>query len=247
MVNASEFFRDAAATRRLRFLEMADNQVVELAQTGDQEATEYLLHKYSGLVRAKLKSYFLLGAEKEDLHQVGMLGLWEAVMDFRCDKEVSFRCFAQMCVQRELITAIKAATRQRQLPLNSSLSLDACVYDDSPEKCLSDLLPCTRNRDPEDLWTDSESATWLKRSIRQRLSPFEWRVFRAYLDGMSYSEVADKLNCKVKSIDNALTRIRRKLAKVIVLSETRGRNGDRRLAGPPALVLAPSRAQQQAG
>jgi DNA-directed RNA polymerase specialized sigma24 family protein len=94
-----------------------------------------------------------------------------------------------------------------------------------------------RNRDPEDLWTDTESATWLKRSIRQRLSPFEWRVFRAYLDGMSYSEVADKLYCKVKSIDNALTRIRRKLAKVIVLPEARGRNGDRRMAGSPALVI----------
>lgn len=238
MVNASEFFRDAAATHRLRFLDMTDNDVVQLAQAGDGEATEYLLHKYAGLVRAKLKSYFLLGAEKEDLQQVGMLGLWEAVMDFRCDREVSFRCFAQMCVQRELITAIKAATRQRQLPLNSSLSLDACVYDDSPEKCLSDLLPCTRNKDPEDQWTDNESASWLRQSIRQRLSPFEWRVFRAYLEGMSYSEVADRLGCKVKSIDNALTRIRRKLAKVIIISETRGRGGDRRLAAPPALIMS---------
>lgn len=236
MVNASEFFRDPATTHRLRFLDMPDNDVVLLAQTGDDEATEYLLHKYSGLVRAKLKSYFLLGAEKEDLHQVGMLGLWEAVMDFRCDREVSFRCFAQMCVQWELITAIKAATRQRQLPLNSSLSLDACIYDDAPEKCLSDLLPCTRNKDPEDQWTDSESASWLRQCIRQRLSPFEWRVFRAYLEGMSYSEVADRLECKVKSIDNALTRIRRKLAKVIIIRETRGRAGDRRLAGPPALI-----------
>jgi RNA polymerase sporulation-specific sigma factor len=120
MVNDWEAFRLTTAESGNRYGAMSDNDVVELAQTGDQEATEYLLHKYSGLVRAKLKSYFLLGAEKEDLHQVGMLGLWEAVMDFRCDKEVSFRCFAQMCVQRELITAIKAATRQRQLPLNSS-------------------------------------------------------------------------------------------------------------------------------
>jgi len=236
MAHASEVARSTTVQDRLRFVEMTDNEVVLAAQTGDQEATEYLLHKYSGLVRAKLKSYFLLGAEKEDLHQVGMLGLWEAVMDFRQDKEVSFRCFAQMCVQRELITAIKAATRQRQLPLNSSLSLDACVYDDSPEKCLSDLLPCTRNRDPEALGTDTESATWLKRSIRQRLSAFEWRVFRAYLDGMSYSEVADRLACKVKSIDNALTRIRRKLAKVIMLPEPRGKNGDRRMVGAPMLV-----------
>jgi RNA polymerase sporulation-specific sigma factor len=236
MASAQEFFGVPATSQRLRFIEMPDNEVVELAQVGDEDATEYLLHKYAGLVRAKLKSYFLLGAEKEDLHQVGMLGLWEAVMDFRQDKEVSFRCFAQMCVQRELITAIKAATRQRQLPLNSSLSLDACVYDDSPEKCLSDLLPCTRNRNPEDLWTDSESATWLKRSIKQRLSTFEWRVFRAYLDGMSYSEVAESLRCKVKSIDNALTRIRRKLAKVIALPEMRTRAIERRLAGIPVLV-----------
>lgn len=236
MVSAPEFFGVTTMSHRLRFIEMTDNEVVELAQTGDEEATEYLLHKYSGLVRAKLKSYFLLGAEKEDLHQVGMLGLWEAVMDFRQDKEVSFRCFAQMCVQRELITAIKAATRQRQLPLNSSLSLDACVYDDSPEKCLSDLLPCTRNRNPEDLWTDSESATWLKKSIKQRLSTFEWRVFRAYLDGMSYSEVAESLRCKVKSIDNALTRIRRKLAKVIALPEMRSRAIEKRICGIPVLV-----------
>lgn len=229
MVNAAEFFRAASARRRLAYVDMDDNDVVKLAQNGSREAIEYLLHKYSGLVRAKLKSYFLLGAEKEDLLQVGLLGLWEAVMDFRDDKDVSFRCFAQMCVQRELITAIKAATRQRQIPLNSSLSLDAQIYPDSPEKSLSDVLPCTRNKNPEDVWTDAESATYLKRSIRQRLSRFEWQVFRAYLEGMSYNEVAGQLSCKVKSIDNALTRIRRKLSRVVELPDDSEDIGERRL------------------
>jgi len=226
----ADILRPAASRRRLKYMDMDDSTIVRFAQDGDRDATEYVLHKYQGLVRAKLKSYFLLGAEKEDLVQVGMLGLWEAVMDFREDKEVSFRCFAQMCVQRELITAIKAATRQRQIPLNSSLSLDAYVYPDSPEKSLCDLLPCKKNRDPEDVWTDAESATHLKRSIRQRLSGFEWRVFKAYLEGMSYNEVAGRLGCKVKSIDNALTRIRRKLSKVVLDCEDGSDLGDHKLS-----------------
>lgn len=230
MGSFTETHRSTPASKRLRYMDMPDNEIVGLAQDGENEAIEFLLHKYQGLVRAKLKSYFLLGAEKEDLVQVGMLGLWEAVMDFRNDKDVSFRCFAQMCVQRELITAIKAATRQRQIPLNSSLSLDAHVYPDSPEKSLSDLLPCGKNKDPQEVWTDAESATHLKRSIRQRLSGFEWKVFRAYLDGMSYNEVADRLGCKVKSIDNALTRIRRKLSKVVLEDESELDPGEQRLS-----------------
>jgi len=202
------------------------------------------LHKYSGLVRAKLKSYFLQGAEKEDLMQVGMLGLWEAIMDFREDKDVSFRCFAQMCVQRELITAIKAATRQRQIPLNTSLSLDANVYPDSPEKSLSDVLPCPRNKNPEEVWTDAEAASYLKRSIRQRLSNFEWRVFKAYLEGMSYNEVASRLGCKVKSIDNALTRIRRKLSRVVASPEDTADIGEQRLYAVARRLQAEKRIHQ---
>jgi len=230
MTSAIETHRSTHATKRLRYLDMPDHDIVRLAQDGDSGAIECLLQKYQGLVRAKLKSYFLLGAEKEDLVQVGMLGLWEAIMDFRDDKDVSFRCFAQMCVQRELITAIKAATRQRQIPLNSSLSLDAHVYPDSPDKSLSDLLPCVKNKDPQEVWTDAESAIHLKRSIRQRLSGFEWKVFKAYLDGMSYNEVAGRLGCKVKSIDNALTRIRRKLSKVVLEGENELDLGDQRLS-----------------
>ncbi|HQK94396.1 MAG TPA: RNA polymerase sporulation sigma factor SigH [Armatimonadota bacterium] len=222
--------RPATPKKRLKYLDMDDAEIVRDAQAGECDATEYLLHKYQGLVRAKLKSYFLLGAEKEDLVQVGMLGLWEAIMDFREDKEVSFRCFAQMCVQRELITAIKAATRQRQTPLNSSLSLDAHVYPDSPEKSLCDFLPCLKNKDPQEVWTDAESATHLKRSIRQRLSGFEWKVFKAYLEGMSYNEVAGRLGCKVKSIDNALTRIRRKLSRVVLEGDEGDDLGEHRLS-----------------
>src|ERR1043165_2679144 len=133
-----------------RYADMADREIVLRAQDGEEAASEFLLYKYRNLVRTKVKSYFLVGAEKEDLLQVGMIGLWQAVVDFRCDKAVSFPAFAKVCVRRHIITAIKAATRQKQQPLNTSLSLEAPPDDPAADWNLSDILTGDASSDPEE-------------------------------------------------------------------------------------------------
>src|SRR3977135_1509448 len=135
---------------------MADREIVERAQRGDEAASEYLLYKYRNLVRTKVKSYFLVGAEKEDLLQVGMIGLWQAIVDFRCDKPSSSPAFAKVCIQRHIITAIKTATRQKQMPLNTSLSLESPAEDSGPDWNLADILASGDLLDPEDLVLQTE-------------------------------------------------------------------------------------------
>jgi RNA polymerase sporulation-specific sigma factor len=215
MVNAAEFFREAETRGSLCLLPLSDEELVERAQrSGDQEATEFLLYKYRNLVRSKVKSYFLVGAEREDLLQVGMIGLWEAIMDFRPDRDTSFACFAKVCIQRQMISAIKTATRQKQTPLNSSISLEASTNSDRRERPLPEMIACQREIDPESVVLGGEGKRILQQSLRRELSPFEWSVLTAYQTGRSYKEMARDLGCKVKSIDNALSRIRRKLPQV---------------------------------
>jgi RNA polymerase sporulation-specific sigma factor len=216
MVNAAEFFRDAA-TRMVGTCQdpLSDEELVRRAQeTRDVEATEYLLYKYRNLVRAKVKSYFLVGAEREDLLQIGMIGLWEAITDFKADRHTSFACFAKVCIQRQMISAIKAATRQKQAPLNSSVSLEAPPSGDSEDRALSEVLTSKPEVDPETIVLGKEGERILQETLREELSPFEWRVLSEYRTGKSYKEMADDLDCKIKSIDNALSRIRRKLPQV---------------------------------
>lgn len=217
MVNPAEFFRDDSPTRRrVALSECTDEELVRSAQyNGDKEACEYLLYKYRNLVRAKVKSYFLMGAERDDLLQIGMVGLWEAINDFRADRHTSFACFAKVCIQRQMISAVKAATRQKQVPLNSSISLEAAPGgDDDDERSLSEVLTAVRQMDPETEVLGLEGERLLKESLREHLSPFEWQVLTEYRTGKSYKEMANALGCKIKSIDNALSRIRRKLPKV---------------------------------
>ena len=217
MVNPAEFFRDDGATRRrVALSECSDEDLVRSAQdSGDKEACEYLLYKYRNLVRAKVKSYFLMGAERDDLLQIGMVGLWEAINDFRADRHTSFACFAKVCIQRQMISAVKAATRQKQVPLNSSISLEAAPGgDDDDERSLSEVLTAVPQMDPETEVLGLEGERLLKESLREHLSPFEWQVLTEYRTGKSYKEMATALGCKIKSIDNALSRIRRKLPKV---------------------------------
>jgi len=217
MVNPAEFFRDDSATRRRVSLSAcSDEELVRSAQdNGDKEACEYLLYKYRNLVRAKVKSYFLMGAERDDLLQIGMVGLWEAINDFRADRHTSFACFAKVCIQRQMISAVKAATRQKQVPLNSSISLEAAPGgDDDDERSLSEVLTAVPQMDPETEVLGLEGERLLKESLREHLSPFEWQVLTEYRTGKSYKEMANALRCKIKSIDNALSRIRRKLPKV---------------------------------
>ncbi|HLV78850.1 MAG TPA: RNA polymerase sporulation sigma factor SigH [Chthonomonadaceae bacterium] len=197
-----------------RFADLADRDVVDRAQRGDESASEYLLYKYRNLVRTKVKSYFLVGAEKEDLLQVGMIGLWQAIVDFRCDKAISFPAFAKVCIQRHIITAIKTATRQKQMPLNTSLSLESPSEDSGPDWNLSDIIPSTDNQDPEDLVIQGEDTKVLHEMLQQVLSEFEWNVLAGYQIGKSYREIALELHCKTKSVDNALARIKRKVSSM---------------------------------
>lgn len=215
MVNSAEFFREAALrTRSVRRVPVSDEELVRRAQDHcDREACEYLLYKYRNLVRAKVKSYFLVGAERDDLLQIGMIGLWEAITDFKADRHTSFACFAKVCIQRQMISAIKAATRQKQAPLNSSVSLEAPPSGDD-DRSLSDLLTSKPEVNPESIVLGNEGERLLQQSLRHELSPFEWEVLTEYRTGKSYKEMAGELGCKIKSIDNALSRIRRKLPSV---------------------------------
>jgi len=173
---------------------------------------EVLLKKYRALVQANVQKFFIMGAEREDLQQIGMIGLWQAINDFREDRNNSFKSFAHICIKRQLITAVKAATRQKQLPLNTSLSLDTPINRDSPEHTLSDFLPCESCSDPADLVIFMETKRMLEQRLQMSLSPFEMDVLLAYKAGQTYRQMAKELDCTVKSIDNALSRVKRKLS-----------------------------------
>ncbi len=190
---------------------LPDQAAVELAQAGDIRAAEYLLYKYRSLVRTKTRSYFLMGAEKEDLLQVGMIGLWQSIMDYSPDKEISFLSFARICIERHVITAIKTATRQKQLPLNSAISLDYCIEEADSDFNLEEILVSDLELDPEEMLLRREDARTLHASLKQLLSDFEWRVLKLYHLGKSYREIAADLRCNTKSVDNALGRIKRKV------------------------------------
>jgi len=216
MVNPAEFFREVAERRSgLPYQPLSDEELVKRAQdNADKKACEYLLYKYRNLVRSKVKSYFLVGAEHDDLFQIGLIGLWEAINDFKADRDTSFACFAKVCIQRQMISAIKAATRQKQTPLNSSISLEASPSGDERDRDLSEMLDVDANSDPQALVLGMEGERVLKEILRDELSAFEWEVLSEYQTGKSYKEMSSRLNCKIKSIDNALSRIRRKLPKV---------------------------------
>jgi RNA polymerase sporulation-specific sigma factor len=205
--------KDSPAHLHPEFAHWSDAEIVALAQSGDGEAaSEYLLYKYRNLVRNKVRSYFLIGAEKEDLLQVGMIGLWQAIVDYRADKAISFPAFARICIQRHIITAIKTATRQKQIPLNTSLSLESPPDESNAEWSLSEILTSEDTVDPEELVLRREDSMLLHEMLQQMLSDFEWRVLSGYKVGKSYREIASELQCKTKSVDNALARIKRKVS-----------------------------------
>jgi RNA polymerase sporulation-specific sigma factor len=206
------FERDLLPQRHVEFEGIEDAHVVDLAQSGLEQAAEYLLYKYRNLVRNKVRSYFLVGAEREDLLQVGMIGLWQAVVDYRADKAISFPAFARICIQRHIITAIKTATRQKQIPLNTSLSLESPPDESSSEWTLSEILTSEETIDPEEMVLRKEDSKLLSEMLHQMLSDFEWRVLAGYKVGKSYREIATELQCKTKSVDNALARIKRKVS-----------------------------------
>jgi RNA polymerase sporulation-specific sigma factor len=176
---------------------------------------EYLVDKYKNFVRAKARSYFLIGADKEDIIQEGMIGLFKAIRDYKLDKLTSFRAFAELCITRQIITAIKTATRQKHIPLNSYVSLNKPVYDEESDRTLIDILSTTKITNPEEIIISREEFIFIEKKMGEILSSLEWKVLMAYLEGKSYQEIAVELKRHVKSIDNALQRVKRKLEKYL--------------------------------
>ena len=198
-----------------RFASMPDEEVVGLAQHGDSIAIEYLLSKYKNFVRSKARSYFLIGADHEDIVQEGMIGLFKAVRDYQAERLSSFRAFAELCITRQIITAIKTATRQKHIPLNSYVSLNKPLYDEESDRTLLDVCAEGHSANPEELLISQEDLRGIHQKIDEVLSSLEQEVLAAYLDGKSYQEIADMLGRHVKSIDNALQRVKRKLEKYL--------------------------------
>ena len=206
---------DSPEDLRVRYRSLTDEQVAELSREGDVLAEEYLLDKYKNFVRSKARSYFLIGADHEDIVQEGMIGLYKAIRDFRPEKLSSFRAFAELCVTRQIITAIKTATRQKHIPLNSYISLNKPLYDEESERTLMDVIVEGHDSNPEDIFINRESLGNISAKMNEILSGLERDVLEAYLDGKSYQEIAEQLGRHAKSIDNALQRVKRKLEKYL--------------------------------
>lgn len=199
------------------FEEKLDEEVVLEAKEGNARAQEYLITKYENFVKAKAKSYFLIGADKEDIYQEGMIGLYKAIRDFKPDKLTTFKAFAELCVRRQIITAIKTATRQKHIPLNTYVSLNKPIYEEESDRTLLDILSGLKITDPEELVISQEQMEHIEKEIEKSLSSLEMEVLTSYLDGKSYQEIACDLDRHAKSIDNALQRVKRKLEKCLNL------------------------------
>ena len=204
-------------TKEQTYKNAKDEELVLMAQNGDEVAQRYLLDKYKSLVRAKSRAYFLIGADTEDIIQEGMIGLYKAVRDYNEEKNASFRSFAELCVNRQMITAIKAATRQKHQPLNSYVSLNKPVYEEESEQTYMDFLQSDSSAllNPETLLIGQENKHFLEDQMVKNLSSFETRVLVLYLQGRSYFEIAHVLDKPEKSIDNALQRVKKKLEKFL--------------------------------
>ena len=197
------------------FVGKKDEEVVAMAKEGNDRALEYLLCKYQNFVKSKAKSYFLIGADKEDIYQEGMIGLFKAIRDFKDDKLASFKVFAELCITRQIITAVKTATRQKHIPLNTYISLNKPIYDEESDRTLLDIISGIKVSDPVELIIDREEMENIESKIGEVLSSLEMEVLNSYLDGKSYQEIASDLDRQAKSIDNALQRVKRKLEKCL--------------------------------
>ncbi|HET7657435.1 MAG TPA: RNA polymerase sporulation sigma factor SigH [Bacillales bacterium] len=201
------------------FERLEDERLVECVHEGDSRALEFLIDKYKNFVKAKARSYFLVGADREDIIQEGMIGLFKAIRDFQDDKLSSFKAFAELCITRQMITAIKTATRQKHIPLNSYVSLDKPIYDEESDRTLLDVICGSRISDPEESVIHQEEFDNIEGKMSEILSDLEQKVLMLYLDGRSYQEISVDLNRHVKSIDNALQRVKRKFERYLELKE----------------------------
>ncbi|WP_438804718.1 RNA polymerase sporulation sigma factor SigH [Oceanobacillus saliphilus] len=205
IINTGEKVRD----------KLDDNDLLQLVREGDSQALDILIHRYINFVRAKARTYFLVGADKEDIIQEGMIGLYKAIRDYDGSKLSSFKAFAELCVTRQIITAIKTATRQKHIPLNSYISLDKPIYDEESDRTLLDIIGGSKEIDPQELLINQEDYGNMEHKLSELLSELEKQVLHLYLDGRTYQEISVSLNRHVKSIDNALQRVKRKLEQVM--------------------------------
>jgi RNA polymerase sporulation-specific sigma factor len=200
----------------LSYDEMEDEAIVDLIRDGDNDAMDYLINKYKNYVRAKARTYFLIGADREDIIQEGMIGLYKAIRDYEEEKISSFRAFAELCITRQIITAIKAATRQKHIPLNSYVSLHKPVFNNGSERTtLMDVIIGGKIANPEELLIGQENLEFIEQRMGEILSNLECQVLSLYLQGKAYYEIAEEMNRDIKSIDNALQRVKKKLEKFL--------------------------------
>ena len=215
----NSYFGTKLNNEQVDFTELEDEAIIELVHKGNSDALDFLIHKYRNFVRAKARSYFLIGADREDIVQEGMIGLYKAIRDFKGDKLASFKAFAELCITRQIITAIKTATRQKHIPLNSYVSLDKPIYDEESDRTLMDVISGAKVLDPEELIINQEEFDHIEIKMAELLSDLERKVLSLYLDGQSYQEISEELNRHVKSIDNALQRVKRKLERYLEIRE----------------------------
>mgnify|MGYP001030857232 FL=1 len=200
----------------LDYNNMSDEELINSIRANDKKALEFLICKYKDLVNSKVNKYFIIGAEKEDIIQEGLIGLYKAIKDYKEDKQNSFKSFANLCIERQLITAIKSSNRQKHMPLNSYLSLNMPAYEDSDGNAdteVMEILDANIIEDPLDTITKKEYMSNVESVIDTSLSDFEKKVLNRYIQGESYVKIAQKLDAPVKSVDNAIQRIRKKTVK----------------------------------
>lgn len=216
-VNANAFYSLNENTHN--YSSMTDEEVISLVKNGDKYAIDFIIDKYKSLVNMKVSKYFIIGAEKEDIIQEGMIGLFKAIQSYNSDKQNSFKTFANMCIERQLITAIKTSNRQKHIPLNGYVSLNVAAYDEDEDTSVLEVLDSHQTEDPLDTITKKEYYKRVEAAIDENLSDFEKQVLARFIKGESYITIAEKLETPVKSIDNAIQRIRKKAIKNIVDNE----------------------------
>lgn len=195
------------------YSKLTDEELCLRTSGGDNDAMEFLLKKYKNLVKSRAHSYFLVGADKEDIAQEGMIGLYKAIRDFNPDKQTSFLGFAEVCISRQMLSAIRTATRQKHIPLNSYISINKPLFEDG-EQTLMDVM-VSDSIGPEEATVTGESASRLRSRLYEQLTEFEAACLDSYLEGYTYEQIAEKLSVRFKSVDNALQRVRRKLQKLL--------------------------------
>ncbi len=197
------------------YQQMSDEKLIEDIEANDQNALNCLIKRYNEVVYMKANKFFMIGAEKEDMIQEGMIGLYKAVKSYNLEKQNSFKTFANMCIERQLITAVKNSNRQKHIPLNSSVSLNASAYEeDDNSVSVMEVLETKSVEDPSDIIANKEYYKYIETKINENLSDFERQVLEQYKKGQSYIDIATKLNSKVKSVDTAIQRIRKKATKI---------------------------------